>query len=307
MSDNNGSAAAGNPGAQASGGEGAAAGAGAGAGEGQAAAGTGAAANAPWYGSVADAELKGFAELKGWDSPDKAIESYRNLEKFQGVPADRLLKIPEAGDVDGMKAINEKFGWAPPAKPEDYALPVPEGMQDTFAKVASAEFHKLGVPKDMAVKIAEFANAFTLTQMEAENTAINTQHNSELAALKTEWGANFDPLVETGKRAIAEYMPKTGLTDADMDALRDTLGTAKFNKLWAGIGSTMGEAAFVDGASVAAPGQMTPEAALVRRGQLTNDAEWFKRFQAGDMKAVNEWNAVTSVLNHAAANTGQVR
>lgn len=262
---------------------------------------------ATWYGGIENAELKGFAELKGWDSPEKAIESYRNLEKFQGVPPERLLKIPEAGDVEGMKAINAKFGWAAPDKPEDYALPVPEGMQDTFAKVAQTEFHKLNVPKDMAVKIAQFANAFTLTQMEAENTAINTQHNSELAALKTEWGANFDPLVETGKRAIAEYMPKTGLIDADMDALRDTLGTAKFNKLWAGIGSTMGEAAFVDGASVAAPGQMTPEAALVRRGQLTNDSEWFKRYQAGDVKAINEWNAITTVLNHAAASTGQVR
>lgn len=262
---------------------------------------------ATWYGGIENAELKGFAELKGWDSPEKAIESYRNLEKFQGVPADRLLKIPEAGDAEGMKAINEKFGWAPPAKPEDYALPVPEGMQDTFAKVAAAEFHKLGVPKDMAVKIAEFANSYTLSQMENDNNAINTQHNSELETLKKEWGANFDPLVETGKRAIAEYMPKTGLTDADMDALRDTLGTAKFNKLWAGIGSTMGEAAFVDGAANVAPGAMTPEAALVRRGQLTNDAEWFKRFQAGDVKAVNEWNAVTTVLNHAAANTGQVR
>lgn len=261
----------------------------------------------PWYGTIENPELKGFAELKGWKDPAAAIESYRNLEKLQGVPPERLLKIPEAGDAEGMKAINAKFGWAPPEKAEDYQLPVPEGMQDTFAKVAAAEFHKLGVPKEMAQKIAAFANNYTLSQMEADNTAIITQHNSELAALKTEWGSNFDPLVETGKRAIAEYMPKTGLTDADMDALRDTLGTAKFNKLWAGIGSTMGEAAFVDGGAQTAPGQMTPEAALVRRGQLTNDAEWFKRYQSGDVKAVNEWNAVTSVLNHAAANTGQVR
>lgn len=262
---------------------------------------------APWYGAIENPELKGYAELKGWKDPAAAVQSYRELEKFQGVPPDRLLKLPEADDAEGWKAVNTKLGWAPPEKAEDYGLPVPEGMSDTFAKVAAAEFHKLGVPKDMAVKIAAFANAFTLSQMEADNTAITTQHNSDLAALKTEWGGNFDALVETGKRAIAEFMPKTGLTDADMDALRDTLGSAKFNKLWAGIGSTMGEAAFIDGSHVAAPGAMTPEAALVRRDQLVNDQEWGKRFRAGDVKAVNEWNAITTVLNHAAANTGQVR
>src|SRR4051812_22872278 len=72
---------------------------------------TTAAANAPWYGGVADAELRGFAELKGWKSPDDALVSYRNLEKLQGVPPERLLKLPEKADDPAWSEIHGKLGF----------------------------------------------------------------------------------------------------------------------------------------------------------------------------------------------------
>lgn len=252
-----------------------------------------------WTAALENVELKGYAELKGWKDPAAAIESYRQLEKFQGVPPDRLAKIPEAEDKEGWAAFNKRLGWAPPDKPDDYALPVPEGMADTFAKVAQAKFHEFGVPKELGQKIAGWANEFTLAQMDADNKAINTAHEQDAVKLKSEWGANHDALVETAKRAVAEYMPKTGLQDADMDAIRDAIGTAKFNKLWAGVGSTMGEAAFVEGNTTVATGAMTPDAAKVRLQQLGQDKEWFQRKEAGGVKENNEYQLLRTIVANA--------
>lgn len=293
MTDSSGSANAGNPAANAAGSEN-----------------NGGNANntAPWYGTIEDTELRGFAELKGWKTPADALTSYRNLEKLQGAPPERLLKLPDVEDKAAWAEVHKKLGFAAPEKAEDYGLADLEGFDKDFMGKAAGVFHKNGLPKDMAVGTMKEIGALLKEMEDSYETDRTTRHNADTAALQKEWGANHDGLIETGKRAIAEYMPKTGLEDGDMDAIRDAIGTAKFNKLWAGIGSTMGEAAFHEGkGGDAGLGSMTPEAALARRNQLAFDTDWQKRYQAGDVRAVSEWRAISQVLAHAAASSGTVR
>lgn len=294
MTDNSGSANAGNPGAPASGNDGA---------------GGGGTPPAPWYGTVEDAELRGFAELKGWKNPADALKSYRDLEKFQGAPPEQLLRLPaNADDKAAWGEVHKRLGFAPPEKADDYGLAQIEGFDPAFVTGAQQALHKHGVPKDMAGAVMKDIGAQLVELETAFNTQRQTQFEGELSALKTEWGGKFDELVETGKRAAAEYMPKAGLEQGDMDAIRDAIGQAKFNKLWAGIGSTMGEAAFHEGGQGSGSlGPMTPDAALVKRNQLVQDQDFLKRYQSGDVRAVAEWNRVNEALAHSAASTGQVR
>ena len=35
-----------------------------------------------WYGGFENESLRGIPEIKGWDSPETAVESYHNLEKL---------------------------------------------------------------------------------------------------------------------------------------------------------------------------------------------------------------------------------
>lgn len=295
MTDSTGSAAAGNPGADASGTE--------------AATNTAAtpAANAPWYGGVADAELRGFAELKGWKSPDDALTSYRNLEKLQGVPPDRLLKLPEKADDPGWKDIHAKLGFAAPDSAEGYGLKDVEGFDPAFIAGTETAFLKHGVPKDMALAVMKDIAGITGELETAYTTQRQATHDGEMSKLRTEWGGRFDELQQLGQRAAAEYLPKSGLDASDMEVMRDTLGPAKFNKLWAAVGSTMGEAAFHDGGSAATLGPMSPDAALARRAQMVADTDFVKRVQSGDARATAEWKRVTETLAHAAGSTGVIR
>lgn len=259
-----------------------------------------AAATGPWYGAIEDADLRGFAELKGWKGPGDAIQSYRNLEKLQGLPPERLAKIPDVDDATGWTEFNKRFGWAAPEKAEDYGLSsLDAGFDPAFIQAAEGVFHRNGLPKELAVKsMTEIGGVLKQMQDEFEAGRVTT-HNGEVAQLQTEWGANYDKLIQTAARAVAEYMPKTGLGDADMDAIRDALGSAKFNKLWAGIGSTMGEAAFHEGKTEAASLAMTPDAARVRLSQLGQDKEWFKRYESGGVKEVQEYQRLRTILANA--------
>lgn len=256
--------------------------------------------NDSWTATFTNPETKGFAELRGWKSPEQAVESFRQLEKFQGLPPERLAKIPEADDAAGWAEFKGKFGWAPPAEAKDYGLSSIEGFDPGFVTGAEGVLHKHGVPKDMAQAAMKDIGGL-LAEMETQfNTTRQAAFDGDLTKLKTEWGANFEGLVETGKRAAAEYMPKTGLAEGDMDAIRDAIGQAKFNKLWAGIGSTMGEASFVQ-SDTTKPinGLMTPDAARARIDQLSHDREWFQRYEKGGVKEVQEYNMLKNILANA--------
>lgn len=294
MSDNNGSAAGGQPGANGAGGEGGAAG-----GQGAPAGGT-----TPWFSTIEDADLRGFAELKKWGSPADAVKSYRELEKFQGLPPDRLAKVPDKDDAEGWKAFNTRFGWVAPADAKDYALPVPDGYKPEFANAMAGKFHELGVPKELGQKIAAAANEITLAQMQADDQALELEHQQDLTRLKTEWGGNFTQLQQLADRASDQVVKAGWLTADQMEGMRDVLGTATFMKLFANLGSQQGEAKFLQGDGsdpTAAVGALTPEAAKARLKQLTADQDWNKRFQAGDVRARQEYQQLRHVIAVAAA------
>lgn len=253
-----------------------------------------------WTAAFTNPDTKGFAELRGWKSPEQAVESFRNLEKLQGVPPEQLLKLPaSADDKAGWAEVHKRIGFAAPEKADDYGLSALEGFDPSFITGAQASLHKHGVPKDMAMAVMKEMGE-QLGALEKDfHTNRQAAFDSDLAKLKAEWGGNFDRLVETGKRAAAEYMPKTGLETADLDAIRDAIGQAKFNKLWAGIGSTMGEAAFHEGTTTTTPASMTPDAARVRLQQLGQDKEWFARYEKGDIKAKQEYANLRQIVANA--------
>lgn len=253
-----------------------------------------------WTANIHDADLRGFAELKGWKTEVDVVKSYRDLEKFQGLPPERLAKIPDANDTEGWKAFNQKFGWSAPADAKEYNLPVPDGFGRDFADAISAKFHELNVPTELGRKIAAAANEITLANMQRDEQAIETEHQTDLAKLKTEWGANFEELQQLADRATDGVIKQGTMTSEDMEAMRDTLGTAKFLKLWATLGGQQGEAKFVSGdQGGSVNGVMTPDAAKVRLGELGRDKEWFKRYEAGGVPERQEYQRLRQIVANA--------
>lgn len=237
---------------------------------------------AAWYGD--NAELKGFAELKGWDSPDKAVGAYRQLETFLGADkAGRGVVWPkDDADTEGWKAIHAKLGV--PESPDAYKLPVPEGGSDAFAKAIAPELHKLGISAKQAEGLAAFVNNFEKSQLEAFTTAQQTKIAADLEQFKGEMGAGFAPAVELAKRAASSLK----VSDEQYAALEESLGLKGTVELFASIGKKLGEDTFTGGDSKPTAGDLSPAAAKLRMEQLTKDQSWMTKVMSGDTVALEE-------------------
>lgn len=253
-----------------------------------------------WYSGVQDAELRGLAELKGWDTMDKALTSYKNLEKLTGLPPERLLKIPEQGDTAGWAEANKRMGWAAPDSADGYELGFPDGTPDGYSKGIRDVLHKHGIPAEKAKAV--FGEVFGLQKAEADlaEQQLQTAHNNDMAKLKGEWGGNWDELAQLADRAQKELAPKMGLDEGLLGVLTDVLGPAGTLRMFAALGNSLGEAKFVDGKQSSGLA-MTPDAAKARLAQLGGDKAWFARYEAGDVSARQEFAHLQSVLAKAAA------
>lgn len=269
MTDPNGSAAGGQPGADS--------GAGAGGGGGGAAA-------APWYGADAGDDIKGFVELKGWSEPKAAIDSYRNLEKLMGADkAGRAIVLPkDDADADGWKAFNTRIGV--PEKADGYKLPVPEGDNGEFAKSIAPILHEAGLTTRQAEKLATRWNEMQAATNDRLNQQIEQQIKDDQAALAREWGAAAGQKAEIASRAANV----AGLSQDDVADMVAALGYAKTQKFLAAMGERMGEDKFVGADGKPAASAFTPAAAKARLEQLMGDKEWLNKFASGNADALAE-------------------
>lgn len=246
---------------------------------------------APWYGAEAGEGIKGFVELKGWDSPVKAIESYQNLEKLLGADkAGRAVVWPkDDNDAEGWKAIHARLGV--PENPEGYKLAVPEGQSDAFAKHMAPILHKLGVPAKAAEALATAFNEFGTSQAKAANDAAAAKVTEQMAALKQEWGGAYEERAALGQNFVKSIATEMGwdeqATAKNLEMLEAAWGSASLMKFMAAAGAMLGEDRFREGGQSPSL-SMTPAAAQARIDQLMQDRAWLDRWVAGDAAAVAE-------------------
>jgi len=257
------------------------------------------AGNEPWYAKIADPDLRGLAELKKWDSPDKALQSYKHLESHMGVPPERLLRLPEKPDDPGWGEIKSKLGFAAPEKPEDYELPIPEGFDPDYASKVAAKAKELGIPKHMLKGLAEHNNELVKSALDAAEKADELRQTDALAALRADWGGTYEQTMALAQRAEEAVMKETGLSPESVEAWRKS-DPAGYYKLQAYIGSKMGEGRRIDGSSPPEQqGHMSPEAAKVRLKERMADRDWFQRWESGDVEARSEFKRLNGILRES--------
>jgi hypothetical protein len=266
-----------------------------GAGGGGAAGGAGGASGeaASWLAGVADADLRGFAESKGFDKPEVALDAYRNLEKVLGVPRERLLKLPEKADDPAWGEIYERLGK--PKEAGHYSVPDALKADPVVGKMREAALaaHLTAAQWEaMQGSLMETATALT-----AERQAgWESKAAGEMQAVKTEWGAKYEENVEIGRRAA-----RLAGWDADtLSALESALGTGRLLKDMHALGARLAEAGFVApteaGKAGFVPG-MSADAAKLELKRLQKDSAFIGRLNAGDREARLMWEQ----LNGAAA------
>ena len=118
---------------------------------------------AAWHAGL-DAELVGHVTNRGWDKLDpakaavEAAKAHREAEKYLGVPADRLVRLPaNLTDPVEMKPVWQKLGAPAEAKDYDFTSVKDAAGQPIAAPLAEAiraTAFAANVPKDVATQIA---------------------------------------------------------------------------------------------------------------------------------------------------------
>lgn len=211
-------------------------------------AGQGNAVQPSWYGADVADEVKGYVKNKGWDGTDgplKVITAYQSLEKFHGVPADQLIRLPkDMNDNTALAPIYDRLGR--PAKAEDYKYTPPQGLEVSGEDLtkANALAHKLGLNN---VQHNELVNAMinesTTSAAESERQNLATQ-TAQMNEVRREWGDAFEERSELARRAVRNALP-AGLNDegrsAVLTSIENAIGTANFLKMFANLGAKLGE------------------------------------------------------------------
>ena len=231
----------------------------------------------PWLGEAPE-DIVAFVQNKGWDSPVKAIDSYRNLERLRGVPENELLRIPnwEKADKTELDQFFNRLGR--PQAPDAYELKLPENADQDFVNWAKSTFHEAGLNPRQAQTLLEKYNEFSGSKVEsmtqAEEAARLEANQQEVASLQKEWGKAYDQQVAMAREAAKV----TGVTQEQIEAIEKAMGYSGTMKFFAGLGSRLGEDKFVGaGERNGNFGAMTPAQAQEQiktgRGEVHGGAE----------------------------------
>lgn len=256
------------------------------------------AAPAAWHAGL-DSDALGWVQNRGLDKLDAgaaalaSIKQARELEKLRGVPADRLLTLPQDLNAKGaLDAIYNRLGR--PEKAEGYQFKFTAEMaaeEKSIADALAPGFHAAGLTQAQAAEIfngfRDFANKAAAEAQAAEEAA----NAAGVQKLKDEWKDTFDLNLAIA-RATAS---KLGLDEETVAALEKSMGNAGVVKMLQKIGAKSGEGNFVSGNAPQSFGVTTPEAAQERINSLRRDADFTRKYLSGDPEATKVMRDLTRV------------
>lgn len=243
-----------------------------------------AAANTGWWDTVQDAEVKGWLASKKYPDAESALKAHWGLERLFGADkAGRTVMLPkDDNDAAGWAELSKKMGV--PDTADGYKLPLPEGVDDGFAKAAAQAFHKNGIPPRAANAMAEWWNGWVAEQVKAGEAADRAESERQMQGLQKEWGKDYDANVELAQRGYRQFAERFGLTDtAKLERLESVIGAANLQRFFSGIGRLAGEDSFAGsdkpggfGVSVADAQKRINEITADRAAGKISDLQWRK-------------------------------
>lgn len=228
-----------------------------------------------------DEDTNAYVSNKGWKEPTDLLTSYRNLEKFAGGAKNLLELPPDNATPEQLEAFYNRLGR--PEDPEKYGLEAPQGADPELTNWFKGTAHKLGLTTKQAQALYSEWNGMSGSMQEKLQTQKAQEAETELKALRGEWGQAYDQMVGAGRRAVQAL----GLDAARLSAYEDKLGTGEMLKLFATLGSKMGEDSFEGGRSDAGFG-VTPAQARQEIADLKLDKSFMDNYLKGNPDAVGK-------------------
>lgn len=196
---------------------------------------------APWHG-VTDPDVASYVDNKGWKTPADVITGYRNAEKLIGRDPNTLITVPRPDDPDGFRAVMQKLGLPESPDKYEFAKP-PEGItpDEGYQTWAKQTFHELGLPAQTVKALTAKHNEYVKGVLDQQAKDYDLRVQADKQALLDEWRGGHERMLNAAKTAAQNL----GLPQAAIDAIERTLGYKETMKLFAGIGTKIGEDSFV--------------------------------------------------------------
>jgi len=219
--------------------------------------------------SIQDAELKTWAEGKGWTNPEAVVKSAFNLEKMVGAPSDEIVRLPANADDDTVRGVLTKLGL--PEKAEGYQFNIPDGtrVDEGYINWAKETFHEVGLPQSLADKLVTKNNEYVAQVLEQQAADYETNFAIEENNLKAKWGSGYERQLSLASNAAQTL----GFDKDVIDAVEKSVGYQKTMELFNGLGTKLGEDNFV-GEQIEKQGfhgQMTPVEAKTAYANMLTD------------------------------------
>ena len=230
---------------------------------------------------ITDPAKVAIAATKAWRDSEAAAQA------LHGVPAERLLKLPQPGDEAGTKAFHQKLGAPVDVAGYDFSgvkLPDNSAVDAAVTGPLAATFHKLGISKDAASEIVRTVVGVAAGLDAADAAELTAAGQAEAQKLQANWGQNY----ATNRVVAQQAAAKLGITEAELNLMDGQLGHARVMEMFRQIGAQMGEATFQSGGAGGTPGVMTQEQAVARIADLKKDTDWVKKYMTGDTAAQRE-------------------
>lgn len=248
--------------------------------------------NSVWTAAF-DEDTSAYVSNKGWKEPSDMLMSYRNLEKFAGGAKNLLELPPENATPEQLDAFYSKLGR--PADPNEYGLKAPDGGDPAMVEWFKGTAHKLGLSAKQAQSLFTEFNGMSGSMQEKLQSQMAQESEKAIGTLKQEWGQAYDQMIGAGRRAATAL----GYDAGRLSAIEDKLGTAEMLRLFATLGSKMGEDSFAGERSEGGFG-VTPAAAKQQIADLRLDKGFMDKYLAGDRDAVGKFQRLMEAA-HAGA------
>lgn len=273
-------------------------------------------ATAPWHTGIFDAEVLGHAQNKGWlpadakDAPAslaKAVKAHMEAQKLIGVPADRVLRLPEASAQPAeLDAFWQRLGAPKEAKEVDWSgvkTATGEPIDAKLTERLTAAALATRAPKDVAIAIGREAVKYIEDQATERSTILAGKVAEEKAWLDQKWPAAFRRQnMFVAEQALGKIGAAAGLTPEEIktgwDAISKVggIGASRALEMLRTIGERMGEGKFVsmsDGKGGDMP--MTTQAAKDEIKTLANDKAFQERRQNGGVAENARWKTLHKI------------
>jgi hypothetical protein len=231
-------------------------------------------------------EAMEFVNNKGFKTIEDVVNGYRNYEKYQGVPQEKLLKLPDENNADEVNAFYKKLGR--PDKAEDYKFEIAEGQDDAIAKAIAPELFKIGLSQKQAAAIYKTLETAKIEQGKAaEAAAIKAEED-----LKSEWGSNYDNNLKAAQQAAKI----AGVTPEQIEALQKATDYKTVMNIFKNLASKFGEDVLRGaGDNRQSRFTLTPQQAREKIEQLKSNAEWVAKMNSGDKAALQEYDELAKI------------